>query len=236
MKHFRITLIFLFIFSGITSIKAQKLAADFHRLWGDFASVVKPVKWTAGMGWNIISDDGDPWHHQFAAKKTWNLPPYPTNLSLDGYFKKGISFGVDFSYNRYKTGKLINGDELSPSGFFAVDASCKYNFCELYDFNKLIGLGDNKVFDIFGTGGFGYTSRHTQTVQGVATLNLGFGMNAWVYENWGIQLQAQSKFGLCSPFFKTPANYLQYNFGVIYQFSLGQIGEAKAVYHLKQKF
>ena len=52
MKQLRITLIFLLIFAGVNNGKAQKLAA----CWDKFTVAVKATKWTAGLGWNIVSD------------------------------------------------------------------------------------------------------------------------------------------------------------------------------------
>ncbi len=216
MKQIKIALFALFIVAGLNYAQAQKLAAH----WDKLMVAIRATTWTAGAGWNIIDDNGNPWHKNFDAVKSWNCPPYPTKASLEGYYKKGFSFLFNFTYNSYKDRKLINGETHNATNFMAFDANTKYNFCELYDFNKLFGLGEKKIFDIYATGGLGYTYRHTNRVKGVATLNLGFGLNVWVYKNWGIQLESMSKFALVSPFFKTPANYLQYTFGVVYKFKL----------------
>jgi OOP family OmpA-OmpF porin len=188
---------------------------------------LQSTTYTGGFGWNVVDDSGQPWGPKFDAKRSWNCPGYPTSFSMEGYYKKGFSFGFEFNYNNYRYGKLINGDTHTSSNFFSYDANAKYNFFEQYHVSGTPGKGYKELFDVFGVAGIGVTYRHTFNVHTVATLNLGFGANVWVYKNWGIQLQAQSKFALTSPFFKTPANYLQYNWGLIYKFKLKNNGVDK---------
>ncbi|MGZ3883744.1 MAG: hypothetical protein ACXVPD_05980, partial [Bacteroidia bacterium] len=108
----------------------------------------------------------------------------------------------------------------SPGLLMGFDLNAKYNFCDLYDFNQLLGIGDksNKRFDLLAVHGWGYTYRSVSRGGNSATFNVGFGGNVWVYEGFGVQIQAISKFGLKGPIFKTPANYLDYSIGIIYKF------------------
>ena len=214
MKHLKIALFALFITVALNTSKAQGISA----LWYKTVGAVRNVTWTPNVGWNIVDDNGNPWKKIFDAAQSWNFPPYPTRIGIDGAYKKGWQFGFHFTYNRYKVGKLINGDLLTSSNFFAFDANAKCSLWELYDINPLMGLPEKSIFDIYCTGGIGFTIRNTSRVGPCATSNVGFGLNAFVYKGWGIQLEAMSKFGVASPFFKTPANYVQYTFGVVYKF------------------
>jgi OOP family OmpA-OmpF porin len=223
MRSGKVLLIIL-CFSLLSPIsRAQRL----KEIWTKVDEKILATTWTAGLGWNIVDDSGQPWGPKFDASKSWNCPVYFSNLSLEGYYQDGLSFLFNFTTNSYKDGKLINGYYHNGSNFFAYDANAKYDFFQSFHANGNPGTGFKSMIDLFGIGGVGVTYRHTVNVKTVATLNLGFGANIWVYKNWGIQLQALSKFGLVSPFFKTPANYLQYTWGVVYKFKIKTNGVDK---------
>jgi OOP family OmpA-OmpF porin len=214
MKKLKITLVALSILASLNFAKAQGASAAWYKLIG----AVRNTTWTANAGWNIVDDNGQKWKQIFDAGTSWNCPPYPTRIGIDGQFKSGWDFGFHFSFNNYKGGKQINNDFVTSSFFYAFDANAKIHLWELYDINPLIGLPAKSYLDIYGTGGIGFTIRNTKTVGPCATSNVGFGLNAHLYKGFGIQLEAMSKFGAVSPFYKTGANYLQYTFGVIYKF------------------
>ncbi len=203
-------------------IVAQSLA------WERFIMPFRKSPWIVGPGWNIVDDNGNAWRKIFAAKSSWHLPPFPSSIYLEKMYTKGWSFVFAFNANRYKAGKLVNSDIPSTANYMllAFDLNAKFDFNELYDFNKLIDP-NIKYFDYYGTFGFGYTNRSAPRVHSAVTLNLGFGANVWIYEGWGINLQSMSKFGLASPFFRTPKNYLQYSFGVVYKWMPKGANQAK---------
>ncbi len=217
MKHLKLTLVALVMFAALNNGKAQ---SGLNAAWYKLLGAVKSTTWTANLGWNIVDDNGQPWKKIFDAGNSWNFPPYPAKLGIDGAYRSGWDFGFQFTYNRYKAGKLINDftPSTSSSNFFAFDANTKLHLWELYDLNPLMGLPAKSYIDIYGTGGIGFTIRNTKTVGPCATSNIGFGLNAHIYKGFGIQLESMAKFGVVQPFFKTPANYLQYTFGVIYKF------------------
>ena len=191
--------------------------------WKEHMNILKKSHWVFGIGWNVVDDDGKAFKKIFDVKNSWNIPAYPSSIRVEKYYMKGMSFVLKADFNQYKSVKLINSDvplNLS-SSFFSTDLALKYNLCALFDINTKLFHFEQDVFDIYTAGGFGYTYRNTPRVGSVGTFNLGFGMNSWIYEGFGINIEAMSKFGLTSPFFSTPSNYLQYNIGIVYMFKPG---------------
>jgi hypothetical protein len=215
MRQIKLLLVASFLLTRFGSSQAQ----GFSQAMRTFGLDLRNAPWVFGVHWHIVDDDGFAFKRIFKAKESWNIPPYPCRITVEKYYKKGFSFEFQAAFNQYKVGKLINSDKplTAPGIFLSFDINGKFNFCELYDFNKLFGLGEKKIFDIYGIHGWGYTYRSTPRVGNAATFNIGFGFNAWVYENWGVQVQAMSKFGLDAPLFRTPKNYLNYSFGVVYK-------------------
>lgn len=183
---------------------------------------LKPTPWIFGLGANLVDDDGNPVKIVLGGRSV-NVVPYPSTLMAEKYMDKGWSVAFNFSYNHFKTGKLINNDIpfTVTSDFLAFDLLAKYNFCELFDFNKIVFHSERKILDIYAASGFGYTIRNTARVKDAMTFNLGPGSNIWFTDRWGMNLQAMAKFGLKAPLFKTPYNYLQYCLGIIYRFKPG---------------
>jgi hypothetical protein len=211
-------LIFVFLVC-FYNIKAQSFGSRIKNSWYKMVSTLKPTPWVIGVGWNMVADNGNPFKKDFKSR-TWQAPAYQTTFRLEKYIDKGWSAVFYFSYNKFKKGSLINSEIPAPanSDLIAFDFNAKYNFCELYDVNQKWFKFKEKVFDLYATSGIGYTIRHTLRVKDVCTFNFGFGTNIWLYKGWGVNLQAMAKFGLTGPLIKTPTNYLQASFGVIYTF------------------
>jgi hypothetical protein len=198
MKNLRIVLVIVLSFTGITQSQAQ------------FLNTLKTSPWVIGVGWNIVDDNGEP-GSVFATSEEWNLKAYPSSFRVEKEYKDGLSFVLTGSYNDYDGSK---NTEVS-STFLAFDLGVKYNFMQLYNINdKWFKFSDN-VFDIYTALSFGVTERSKDIVGTSPTVNLGFGMNAFIYNGWGINLDVQGKLGLTGGFISTPANYSQYSFGVI---------------------
>lgn len=217
MKNVKVTLVALVMILGIGSAKAQGFGQAIRK----FGLDLRNAPWVFGVHWSVVDDNGLAWKKIFAARSSWNIPPYPSKISVEKYYKKGFSFEFDATITQLKTGKLINDAVplASPGLMMGFDLNAKYNFCDLYDFNALLGVGDktNKRFDILAVHGWGFTYRSVSRGGNSATFNVGFGANVWVYKGFGVQIQALSKFGLTAPIFKTPANYLNYSIGVVYK-------------------
>ena len=70
--------------------------------------------------------------------------------------------------------------------------------------------------------GLGYTYRAgAGTSPHVPTVNLGVGMNFWIFRGFGIQLHSNAKFGVFPKIWNTPSNYLQHSAGIVYRWRKG---------------
>jgi hypothetical protein len=186
---------------------------------------LKPTPWILGIGWNVVDDDGHPTKNLFSSKSL-NMTPYLSTLRAEKYVAAGFSGVFYFAYNNFQAGKFINSDlpANASSNFMCYDLEVKYNLCTLYDINlHLFGM-QRQLFDIYFATGMGYTFRAAQRVPDVTTYNFGLGSNIWLTRHWGVNLQGMAKLGLTTPLFRTPANYLQYSFGVVYGFNLSASG------------
>lgn len=174
----------------------------------------KPYKWLIGVSWNAVDDDGRGFCQAFDVAQTWNMPSYPTRLVVDRYFKKGLSAEFSGAYNRYLTGKLIN-DSTNRSGMFlSFDLNAKYSF---YD------LQSTTWFDPYVSLGVGITQRTAIPQVLCPTVNVGAGVNLWIYKGFGVQLQTSGKFGLAGKLFGEN-DYLHHSAGFVYKFK----GERKS--------
>ncbi len=222
MKKFKIALLTLMFLGTLTSVNAQ-FGVKLRNFIVETSNYLRPTPWTVGLGWNIVDDNGTPWKKIFDAGNSWQIAPFPTSLRGEKDMTKGWSVMLNINFNQYKAGKLVNSDlpATSSSLFMSYDVNAKYNFSHLFDFSSKVFKLPEKLLDVYMASGFGYTYRNTAKVSGAATYNIGFGMTAIFYKGWGMNLEAMSKFGLKGPIFKTPSNYLQYNFGAVYRFKQG---------------
>lgn len=169
--------------------------------------------WQIGTGWNIVDDNGEKGSKLFDASDSWNALSYPSTLKVEKLFNKGFSLALNMSINKFKPGKLVNGEKITTtSNLIAVDLIGKYNFSELLHPEK-------RIIDIYGAHGYGFTYRDHAKFGNVATADFGFGINAWVFRNLGVNIEAMAKFGLTEPLIKTGTNYTQYSVGLVYQLS-----------------
>lgn len=207
MKCFKLLLVAVLL-SGFS---ATTLAQGPGRSKSKFMRAIQKTVWTAGLSGVVIDDDANAFKKLFNVKDVWNLLPYPTKLSLEGFVDKGISVEGAFTYMRLKKGKIL-GDGMpraESSTLLAFDASAKY------DLNELIG--DTKSFSPYAIGGFGYTYRAVTGSKSAVTGNFGLGFNIWIYKGLGFNAQSMAKFALNKA---TGRNYLQHSIGVVYRFNL----------------
>lgn len=220
MKNLKTALVVILLVAGFGTSNAQ-----FSRWWYQFMAQMRQTEWVIGGGWNVVHDDGGKWfRHLFRAGDVWHIPAYPSRLTCEKYLKDGWSVEVMAAYNRYGIGNhLTDGSDNQPYqlvttswSLFSFDAMGKYDFNKLYDLNKVL-FNDQEIIQPYGTFGLGYTYRSMPRFPHTATFNLGLGINVWVYNNWGVQLQSMSKFGLRDKFPTSGSNYLQHSIGVVYK-------------------
>ncbi len=174
----------------------------------------KPYKWMVGIHWNAVEDDGKPLGGIFNFANSWNMPFFPSKLTVDRYFDNGWSIEGAAAYNRYKAGKQINNQTDVSSIFLSFDVVAKKSFYMNY-------YPSAKWIDPYISMGVGYTYRSTDAnvFSHAPSLNVGPGLNFWI-SDIGIQLQSYAKFGLYPGFWsRSTENYLHHSIGVVYRFS-----------------
>jgi hypothetical protein len=171
---------------------------------------IKPYSVMVGLHWNIIDDDGDRFGNLFDTKNVWNMVPYPSAINVDLYFMKGFSAELLFSYNRYDTSKVINGERGLSGAAFTGDLNFKYS----------IGfLMEQQIFDPFVVLGFGLTNRQAlPDFTNQFGMNVGAGFNVMLYKGLGVQWRTVAKIGVMPEFYTPEGDYLQHHFGLIYKF------------------
>ena len=167
------------------------------------------LSWIFGIGWNAVDDNGRPFRQLFSVRRSWNLQWYPTQASAEVIGKEGMTYGAIFNFNLYKSGKEINSKVVAGVfPFFSLDLFAKYHF------NAHIKM--SKRYDPYVMGGFGNTLRFFGTSKSTFTFNLGGGMNFWINEYIGINLQTVGKIGIRSPFIRNNSNYMQHSAGLVF--------------------
>jgi len=178
-----------------------------------------PYKYMFGMGWSIWDNDGNP--GAVGAFDQMQAEVFPSRLFADYYFYKGWSGEAALSFVRYKGKRYVN-EQLNVKGsMFAFDANLKYSFY------GLLGKGLIDPYIIAGLGASIQNSNDTMAPSFYPTLNLGAGINFWINNAIGIQLQSTGKIGLTSDFFGS-ADYLQHSIGVVVRLeSISRGGEGE---------
>jgi len=214
--NFRLTTIFLVIF-GSSIAQPDKMITNKDN-----------YNWMFGASWMMLDDDG-------AGTNLFNFSehhtaPYPTRAFVDKYLYNGWSIEGSLCFQKYDNSKLVN-DSLGVDGsLFGFDVHSKYSFY------KLVG---RSWIDPYLFAGGGITARimdERNTAKPMSiNANIGGGVNFWVSNNFGIQLQSVAKFSL-NDFFG-PSNYMAHTAGVVVRFekSNGEGNDfAKSRYKIKK--
>lgn len=204
---------------------AQTATAQPYKTTGTF----KPYKWMIGVSWSAIDDNGDKFGNLFDVKNSWNYLPFPTTLTLDRYLNYGWSLEFGGTYSKYKLGTLINDSTNFEGTFFNFDANAKFSFSRLY-------APRAQWFDPYLIAGIGYTYRAEGAANHAPTVNIGGGINFWVYKGIGIRLNSSAKLGVYPGFWKTPENYLHHSAGLVFKFGGGKKNQNKNFNRRKNKW
>lgn len=136
--------------------------------------------------------------------------PYPTQLSIDTYRRKGWSREWIFSHTQ---SKFINyvGDtfRLQAEVYSSIDYYFKHSF------NRFMY---NEWIDPFILSGLGVTLKKNFSTNLFLTYNLGVGVNFWLTKHLAFQLRVSMKLAINSnTFTKDNSNYLQLGSGFVYK-------------------
>lgn len=171
---------------------------------------IQKTIWTAGISGIVIDDDANAFKNLFNVKESWNLLPFPTRATFDGYIDKGISAEGSFAYMRLNKVRVISDQKGFPSENITLlnfDASIKYD----------VNYQTHGSFNPYLTGGFGYTYRSLTERKHAVTGNFGLGLTLWMNRGYGLNVQTMAKFALNNPASK---NYLMHSLGLVYRFNL----------------
>jgi hypothetical protein len=184
--------------------------------------------WMFGLSYTALDDDGNT--AAFYDPSNWHTNVFPSRIFADKYIYKGWSTELAMSFNQYNPNKEVNL-QLGKTGFFlATDANLKYSL------NKLLGEG---AIDPYVSTGLGLSIRNCDDslVGNVTpTLNLGLGLNVWLSNSVGIQLQSSGKIGLSSDLFGK-SDYMQHSIGLVVKIDEGGSPSntfGKKRYHFKK--
>ncbi len=233
-NYFTLALLATFsFFAGLSTIQAQD--KPFLKFGGSDStakegpSVKKASFWSRAVNtpWiinvtpdDVVDNDLGKLKGLFKIKDDRNY--YPIRVTAEKLIKKGISLQLVFA-----------SETMNTHHFTCVDVNAKYNLKEI--------IGDTKWFDPYAVLGGGYTYRrfphgqHTSQNEGPydqsINLNVGGGMNIWLFPNAGINAQTLAKFNLFESKFKG-SNYWQWSLGVVFRIggaaTTTQIAETKA--------
>lgn len=164
--------------------------------------------WMVGLGLNAVDDSGNVFDGLFNIGDEWNILPYPSRVSLGRYFKSGIGLEAIGTLNKYKEGKIIDGQvNQVESNYYALDARVTY------DLNKIIG--QTAWFDPYVGVGAGYTEANNL---GRGTYNAVVGFRTWFSDTWGLDFNSSGKWAMSKSDGAT--NHIQHAVGVVYQFGI----------------
>jgi OOP family OmpA-OmpF porin len=170
----------------------------------------KKRPWAIGLGWNVVDDDGSPFKYLFSARRSWNIPAYPTQLTYQRFYSNNIIGEAVFNFNKYNPGKIINGFSNLAGLFLSLDINLKY------DFGNIKGWRFAPFF-VLGGGG---TARTVRSKLIDANINAGLGFSFWMGKRrrFGLNFQSLAKFAVKRNFFRTNANYLQHSAALLFKF------------------
>lgn len=196
LSHIKIGLV-LALFLTCPTLKAQPIKT---------LTNANTYAWMFGISYTALDDDGN--SAAFYDPSNWHTNVFPSRIFADKYIYKGWSTELALSFNQYNPKKAVNL-QMGKTGFFlATDANIKYSL------NKLLGEG---AIDPYVTTGLGLSIRNCDdslVANVTPTLNLGVGVNFWLSNSVGIQLQSSGKIGLTSDLFGY-ADYMQHSIGVV---------------------
>ncbi|NJB70301.1 outer membrane protein OmpA-like peptidoglycan-associated protein/opacity protein-like surface antigen [Saonia flava] len=162
--------------------------------------------WIIGLGINIVDDSGDAFGNLFEVENQWNMVSFPSRLSIGKYFKNGLGVEAIGTYNKYKVGKLIDGDiNDSEKDYLGLDARLSY------DLNKIIG--QTGWFDPYVGIGAGYTDANNNPR---GTYNAIIGFRTWFSNRLGLDFSSSGKWSMGTG----ATNHIQHAAGLIYQFEI----------------
>ena len=177
MKNFKIALLALFIFAGVSKINAQDSNNPWALSFGINMVDISDNPVSGASLPNVVRRMGD-----YIGASDWNAIPAISRVSVSRYINKGISVELAGALNKISKG--VVGDDLDDLSYFSLDAAARY------DLNEWSLIGETGWFDPYISLGAGITWLDDSSA---LTINPGFGFNTWFNENVGLNFQSSYK-------------------------------------------
>ena len=123
-----------------------------------------------------------------------------------------MEFEGALAFNSYDENKLVNRTTGNSGMFLSTDFNMKYSFLRLF--------GPSELIDPYFSFGLGATYR--QAIEGGlfnTNFNVSGGLNIWITNALGIQVQTSGKIALTSDIITTNKDYMQHAIGLVFKIS-----------------
>ncbi len=193
MKYLKVALLALLLITGFSNVNAQD----------------ENNPWALGLGVNAVdfypTNSGlvghGNWFDEFVnAGDHYNILPSVSKLTVGRYLNDGFSIEAAGTLNKITK---VGDNTIAEVTYYGLDGAVKY------DLNKIIG--DSWVNPYASVGG-GYTWLGNS---GTATFNGGLGIDFWLSENVGLNLETKYKHTFES---NNIAQHFQHSIGIIVKF------------------
>lgn len=199
-KYLIVAITALSFFAGISNnLQAQ----DSTGL--SFGEYLTKTPWIINVGIDVIDDDGD--RNPFAIKLFKSPTPFKVAIEKDVYAFKHWNFSKGLNWQF-----VIASTSLGYRTNTMVDLNLKYDL-----------LRKKSNIDLYVLLGGGFTNKYpistvTKSKEGsiednFLNMNLGGGLNYWVFDNVGINLQTQGKLALIAG----DDHYVEYSAGLVFR-------------------
>tara|TARA_R110002073_G_scaffold325109_1_gene503748 strand:+ start:10678 stop:12045 length:1368 start_codon:yes stop_codon:yes gene_type:complete len=191
MKRLKLAVIALFALVTVSSVNAQ----DSNNPW-TLGFGMNVVDFRIPTGFSDIAED-------YLGRNDWNASKFFSRVTAGKYLNKGFSLEAAFSLNDIKH---FNGRNDVQFHYYSLGLNVKYDLNELF--------GDTSWFDpyVLVGGDFVYLDGPQKLREGMLTI--GFGMNFWVGENFGINYQSVAK----GNFADKVQDHFQHSLGIVFRF------------------
>lgn len=156
--------------------------------------------WSVGLGINAVNNPISGFPGEAGRYKTWNQDAAGFKITGARYIKSGFAFQTDISLNTITETPQYSNEEFA---YISLDGMVKYNFN-----SKLAQIN---MFDPYVAIGGGYTWLDQI---GAGTLNAGVGLNIWISDSFGFNLQSAYKHA----FKDYGIKHFQYSGGIVFKF------------------
>lgn len=169
-------------------------------------SIVKS-SWVIGIGFNAVDDSGDMLNQLLDVSDEWNIVPFPSRLNIGRNFSNGMSVEAIASYNKYKSGKVVDNIVLSEDiDYYAIDTRVTYALNKIW--------GGSKWFDPYMGAGIGYTDANNH---GRSTMNGIIGVKTWFSDRFGLDFNSTGKWAMNT---EKASNHIQHAVSGLYRFNV----------------